>query len=94
MEKVIWRMPIKVKFVLDNGDEFRGFYHRREGIFTGFKQICDALGIDNFNAFTMLVFSYDWQKRIYISLYDARNVDMELNANMLSGTQFVIMRFT
>ena len=85
MEKICQIMPSKVKYVTNDGDEFRGYYHRIEGRFTGFKLICDHLGIENLNVFTTLVFCYDWTKRFHVSFIDGHNMEINVNMNLRGG---------
>ncbi|XP_063939723.1 uncharacterized protein LOC108198056 [Daucus carota subsp. sativus] len=82
MEKICKRMPLKVKYVTNDGDEFLGYYDRIQGRFTGLKLICDHLGIENLNAFTTLVFCYDWTKRFHVSFIDGYNMEINLNMNL------------
>lgn len=76
-------MPTRVRYLLNNGNRFPGYYYRLDRTLSGLGGICGALGVQNLNSFDILVFTYDGIRGFTVSLFDGRNVDTIFDEHVL-----------
>lgn len=78
-----------VKYVFNNGLEFGGHYECKKRTLVGFRYIMEALLLQNFRSFDMLVLTYDVGKCFNIAFFDGRNVEIVFQNQVLASGNYV-----
>lgn len=83
MTMVARKIPNIVTFVLNNGMEFLGYCSNGHGKFYALQAILEGMGLDDFRAFSYMVFTYDMSSTVKCSFFDGWNVEVILHDNPL-----------
>lgn len=77
-------LSTRVKYFLSNGKKYAGNFCRYDRFLSGFDAVCHNLGIENFNLMDKLIFTFDCVRSFNISLFDGRDVEILLAAEVLA----------
>lgn len=74
-----------IRFVLSNGKYFDCRYNRDTRMITGFRSMCQILGLPDLNSFHMLLITYDGDYLFKIAAFDANMVEVVFAGSPLSN---------
>ena len=76
-------------YIFSNGKKIDGLYNHGTGKFTGLSKLCSIVGIANFSAFNLILFSYEDKWSTTVSVFDDHFVEVIFPGTPLSiGSKF------